>query len=492
MSTETLKVLLLEDNPGDADLLQEILYEANGVVPDITHVELLSHAIAQIQQHSFSVVLSDLSLPDAQGLDTVIQIHALAPNLPIVVLTGLSDEDTGLEALRQGAQDYLVKGQISQELLMRTIRYAIERSQTQRVMWRQTAAMAASMEGIAILNANRELIYVNRAFAKLYGYADPDQLIGTTWEILHAGAASNSLDQQVRSAIQQHGYWHGESIASRHNGETFDQELSITPLGDGGFVCNVRDVTQRKQAETEILRALERERELNELKSHFVAVISHEFRTPLTSILAATELLQRYSYQGSDEKTQVRFKRIINGVHRMTRILDDVLISNKAEMGKLPFNLTLLDVEKFCSELVEEMQSQISTNQKIYIVCRSSDNNCYLDEHLLHHILGNLISNAIKYSLQGGDVEVEFWCEPQQVTFRVKDYGIGISAEDQEQLFTIFQRGSNVGTIPGTGLGLAIVKHCVDLHGGKITVVSEEGEGTEFTVTLPTRLAVEL
>ncbi|OLP15560.1 hypothetical protein BST81_25675 [Leptolyngbya sp. 'hensonii'] len=483
---QDLRILLVEDNPADADLLQETLEEAGVLTWTVSHVERLDAAIAAIHQEPFEIILSDLSLPDAQGLESVIGLRAAAPELPIVVLTGLNNTDIGLAALRQGAQDYLVKGQIQPELLIRTIRYAIERSQIQQVLYQQSAAMAASMEGIAILNDRQEYIYVNQAFLNLYGYQFADDILGTTLDALHQHSGFGSLWRWVEPAIQRDGHWRGELIARRLNQEIFYQELLITALNDGGFVCNVRDVTERKRIEAEILQTLEREKELNELKSNFLSIVSHEFRTPLTTILSSVELLQKYSHQVSTEKNQLRFRHIVNGVKRMTHLLNHVLVFNQAEAGKLPFNPVLLDVLEFCHGLIEEMQLQAGDTHQIIFSHPGSQGQCYrLDENLLRHILTNLISNAIKYSPSGSKVFVNLVCEPQAVHFSIADQGIGIPPADLERLFSIFRRGSNVGNIPGTGLGLAIVHQCVELHQGKIEVTSEVGKGTVFKVVVP-------
>lgn len=168
----------------------------------------------------------------------------------------------------------------------------------------------------------------------------------------------------------------------------------------------------------------------------------------------------------------------------MTQLLDDVLIFNRMEAGKLHFNPVPLNLLEFCNDLIEEMQAQ-TTIHTITFTTENHNSHYCLDEHLLRHILTNLISNAIKYSPKGGVVQVKLVSASNTITLAVKDEGIGIPTADLEQLFTIFHRGSNVETIPGTGLGLAIVKQCVDLQNGRINIASEEGKGTEFTVTLP-------
>ncbi|HEY9845969.1 MAG TPA: HAMP domain-containing sensor histidine kinase, partial [Candidatus Caenarcaniphilales bacterium] len=220
------------------------------------------------------------------------------------------------------------------------------------------------------------------------------------------------------------------------------------------------------------------------LKSRFVTMTSHEFRTPLTTILSSAELLENYSYKWSEEKKLSHLYRIQAAVKHMTQLLNDVLLIGKAEAGRLEFKPAPLDLLKFCHDVVEEMQ--LSTRR--HTVTFSNQGDCdtaWMDEKLLRHILSNLLSNAIKYSPQGGTVRFDLICQQGEATFHIQDQGIGIPRLEQAQLFDAFHRASNVGTISGTGLGLAIVKQSVDIYGGRISVASEAGAGTRFTVTLP-------
>ncbi|HBB30281.1 MAG TPA: hypothetical protein DDZ80_28395 [Cyanobacteria bacterium UBA8803] len=253
-----------------------------------------------------------------------------------------------------------------------------------------------------------------------------------------------------------------------------------------------RDITKLKQAEVEIRKALAKERELSELRSSFVSLVSHEFRTPLTTILSSSELLERYNDKLSDEKKQTHHLRIQSAVRRMTQLLDDVLTIGKAEAGKLQFKPALLDLVGFCYEIVESMQMTVSHKHEFTFVTCGDCHNAHMDENLLRHVLTNLLSNAIKYSPQGGEVEFDLIGDGESATFRIQDRGIGMPPEYLNQLFNSFHRASNVGNIQGTGLGLAIVKKCVDLQGGTIEVESELGIGTTFTVTLPLRYHPQL
>jgi PAS domain S-box-containing protein len=254
------------------------------------------------------------------------------------------------------------------------------------------------------------------------------------------------------------------------------------------------DITSRKLAEAEIAQALQQERELGELKSNFIAIASHQFRTPLTTIASSAELLERYRDQFSQEKQLTHLSRIQTGVKQMTQLLDDVLLVGKASAGKLEFNPTRIDVVQFCQELVEELQL---SNKHQHAIAFAHHGNCtkavegttdllpLLDEKYLRYIFDNLLTNAIKYSPNKGTVRFEFTCSSDRAVFHVQDEGIGIPPEDLPHLFESFHRARNVGSIQGTGLGLAIVKQCVELHGGEILVESEVGSGTRFTVILP-------
>ena len=263
-------------------------------------------------------------------------------------------------------------------------------------------------------------------------------------------------------------------------------EFTISQSSDRklqAYVTIVRDITERKQAEADIRNALEKEKELGELKSRFVTMTSHEFRTPLTTILSSTELLEDYGNQWNEQKKQKHFGRIKTAVVHMTQLLNDVLLIGKAEAGKLESNPTLFDLVQFCRDLVNDLQ--ITTTSHTITFVSQGECHAYLDQKLLRHILTNLLSNAIKYSPTSADIRLELNCQPQTAVFRVQDRGIGIPATDQTQLFDTFQRASNVGTISGTGLGLAIVKKAVDLQHGNITFESKVGVGTTFIVSLP-------
>ena len=284
-----------------------------------------------------------------------------------------------------------------------------------------------------------------------------------------------SSGQPLRFEDEYEGMYFQNSVCPVLNGEAKATSLAVF----------AHDITEQKRAEAEIRASLEKERQLNEFKSRIVSVISHEYRTPLTTILSSAEILERYSNKLTEERKRQHFHRIQTTVQRLTNLVSEVLVVNQAEAEKLSFTPTPLDLVEFCRELVTELQLTAKEDHTITFVNQGNCSGACLDEKLLRQILTNLLSNALKYSPEGDTVNFELTCDQNLVTLRIQDKGIGIPLADQQQLFESFYRASNVGIIRGTGLGLLIVKKCVDLQGGQIAVESEVGVGSTFTVTLP-------
>ncbi len=279
------------------------------------------------------------------------------------------------------------------------------------------------------------------------------------------------------------------SRLSRQVRTALRDEMNILAQAFESMVSSIRtreqQIREGKQIEDEIRHALQVERELNELKSNFVSIVSHEFRTPLTILRTSVELLENYGHCATEEQKQVYFQRIRSAITNMKQLLEDVLVVGKAEAGKLAFNPTPLDLELFCQEIVEEIQHGVGIDHTIVYSCEGDFEQACLDPNLLRPILTNLLSNAVKYSDKGSQVEFTMTADQGNVRLAVTDYGIGIPKKDQPHLFELFHRASNVATIRGTGLGLSIVQQCVTRHEGHVSFVSKEGGGTTFDVTLP-------
>jgi signal transduction histidine kinase len=235
----------------------------------------------------------------------------------------------------------------------------------------------------------------------------------------------------------------------------------------------------------ELARALARERELGEMKSSFVSLVSHEFRTPLGVIMSAAEVLQRYFERLSPEKRARHLDMIFRSTRNLANLIEEVLLVGRVEEGRMQFAPVPVGLEKFCRSLTDELLSATGGACPIRFEATTPLDGAVSDETVLRHILSNLLSNAVKYSEPGTPVEFTAERRGHDVIFTVRDHGIGIPLEDQPRLFTSFNRARNVGTRPGTGLGLVVVQRCVQLHRGTIALESDPGVGTTVTVTLP-------
>ena len=239
------------------------------------------------------------------------------------------------------------------------------------------------------------------------------------------------------------------------------------------------------EAREEALRLLARERELSELKTSFVSLVSHEFRTPLEIIMSSVDNLGRYHDRLPPEKRQQLLHTIHKAVRRMADMMEEVLVLGRLENDRMTFKPAALEIRSFCRRLCDEIESATGKCCPIHLQMNGAPEHASGDESLLRHIFTNLLSNAVKYSSPNQSVDFVMEPEGEKAICRVTDHGCGIPEADQKRLFQAFHRGSNVRQIPGTGLGLLIVQRCVALHGGEIHFASVEGEGTTFTVALP-------
>lgn len=246
-----------------------------------------------------------------------------------------------------------------------------------------------------------------------------------------------------------------------------------------------REVLERKKAEEEVRKSLEREMELNELKSKFVSIASHEFRTPLSTVLSSASLIQQYKDKHDYDKQDKHIHRIKSSVNHLTQILNDFLSLGKLEEGKVDVNWENVNIELFLTEIKEEIQSFLKEGQRVEINCSPGLKEARSDSRILRNIMFNLISNASKYSEPGKLISISAELKDDNLHFHVRDEGIGIPEEDQKHLFDRFFRASNAGNTQGTGLGLNIVKRYVDLIEGEISFDSEHAKGTTFTITIP-------
>jgi PAS domain S-box-containing protein len=360
---------------------------------------------------------------------------------------------------------------------------------------------------------------VNRAMANLFGLTI-EQMEGKTLEQLFFDQPERILFATAEETVRATGMpaRNEESIKDASSRRLY-VDVSIVPLIEEkrkNIMGVITDITVRKAAEDEMRSALEKEKEVGELKSNFVTMVSHEFRTPLTSIRSSSELLIRFGDRINTDKRNIYLKSIDESVVRMTQMMEDILFISKSNQEKIAFKPDSLDLKQLLTVIVTELQWTFSHAQERVRLSIDDSLPAFvkLDNALVRHILTNLISNALKYSPDGGFVDVSIDVVLRTVSdtdsqtfhssediqtqtahtehqptrdlkFVIRDYGIGIPEADQAQLFESFHRASNIRNIPGTGLGLVIVKRSVERHGGTITFSSLHHEGTTFIVRIP-------
>jgi len=230
---------------------------------------------------------------------------------------------------------------------------------------------------------------------------------------------------------------------------------------------------------------LQVEKELGELKSRFVSMASHEFRTPLATILALTETLRAYRHRLTEEQIEQRLVKMQEQVDHLRDIMEDVLHLARLQARRAEFNPVQLDLDSLCRSVLDEFESQPVIRQRLVYSCDDALHEVKLDRKLMRQIISNLVSNAVKYSPNDTPIEITLAYQAAMLVLSVRDQGIGIPAADLKRLFEPFHRADNVGTIAGTGLGLTIAKESVELHAGTIAVESQVGIGTTFTVRIP-------
>jgi len=353
---------------------------------------------------------------------------------------------------------------------------------------RFSAAFQASPAFIGILRmSDEQYVLANEAYLHWLGYPQ-DEVVGRTcvelglWEDpADRDAVLNDM-RTLGSIRQRECRWrnrYGRQFTILLSAETI--RLNDTPH----MISMAIDITQRKRAEEELLRTLEREKELSQLKSNFVSMVSHEFRTPLGIIQSSGELLRDFSGKMQPDERDEQLQSIIRNTRRMAGMMEEILVLSRLDAGKLIFEPVALDLNIFCRRVVDEVLSATNRRCAVELSLDSIPSAANADERLLGHIFTNLLSNAVKYSEPGATVDFTVKREGLEVVCVVRDQGIGISSGDQQQLFKAFHRGGNVGTRPGTGLGLLLVKRCTELHGGHVQLLSRMGAGTAVTVRLP-------
>ncbi len=377
----------------------------------------------------------------------------------------------------------------------------------------------ASM-GIVVVNSKGVILSVNPFALNLFCYTI-DEIINKPIEILIPQRFHHKhIDHRERYTHNPKSRPMGVGMtlfATKKDGKEFPIEVSLGNYekdGDKNVIAFISDVSIRKNAEAEIIklndeleatveqrtkeltdamhqlekskeelsRSLAKEKDLSELKSRFVSMASHEFRTPLSTVLSSSYLIEKYANTDEQPKREKHLQRIVSSVNMLTDILNDFLSVGKIEEGKIPVRISYFNISTHIKEVIEEIKNNLKPNQQI-VYNHIGDTDVALDSSLMKHIMMNLVSNASKFSAEGSKIEVATTATADQLILCVKDSGIGISKEDQNHLWERFFRGTNVANIQGTGLGLHIISKYAELMNGTTACNSELEKGTEFILT---------
>jgi len=503
-----MRILIVEDSAHDARTVQEYLRLGNGSV-ELHNAARLVDALDIVRARPLDAILLDMSLPDAEGVEAVRRMRDAAPQVPIVILSGLEDESIATQAVQAGAQDYLVKGHVDEVTLRRALRYAIER---QQLLDRLAESEARLQEENVTLRHLADA--AGRVFATLDVRGVVELLAGEARRLwggtatLYAMRSSGQLVSVDNAAARsKRDRFLIDAFAERKPVLSDDRTRLALPIpgtsGRNEWILNITTASgsfdENDVFALDLLRQyvgiaiqnvalfgeLQSQRasviQLNQLKDDLIAILAHDFKGPLTTIIGFTELLEQQALEGEDAENALRTIR--QSAMRLSSMANDTLALSRVEQGELNLDADPVNVAQIVEETVEALRPERTIELNVIAV----DPVVRGDPPRLRQVFENVIGNAIKYSAQDEPVRVRVSDTESTIRVAVTDRGIGVPPDEMKFLFERFTRASNAkrSRVKGTGLGLYLAKTLVERHGGTIQVQSALGAGSTFTVVLP-------
>lgn len=469
MDTKTLKVLLIEDDPDDVALITHYLTDPrDGGAFSVRAADRLSTGCKLLGQEPFDAVILDLVLPGGSGIEAFNKVREVRPDVPIVVLTGMRDEQLALTAVRMGAQDYLLKGTIDERVLKRAVRYSIERA---NLLAKVEYLLAKDLDGKVVVDAGGHVRYANPAAEQLLGHK-ARELMGRPFVYPLPRVEAAEINVQLARDP--------ERIA----------EIRVAEIewnGQPARLATIRDVTEVRRVE-QLKNEIKERMLVVDLKNEFMTTISHELRNPLTTVKTAVQSLKE-GLVGPLTPQQMRFVELAHrNVERQIKIINNVLDLARFQSGKVKLELRRVAV----APLLEERAMAYSISDKgprIEWQVPEDLPDIHADADLITQVMGNLLDNALRYARERVLVKasVTDLGGRNGVMVSVTDDGPGMPEGQMSKLFTKFvQLGRPSGAgYKGTGLGLAICKEILSGHGGKIWAESAPGKGARFHFVVP-------
>ena len=490
-----IKVLLVEDLPSDALLVLREIKKNNIDILSQT-VDSLEEYVAALHEFQPDIILSDYNLPTFDGMSALRLRMEIAPHTPFILVTGTKNEETAVECMKAGADDYIIKENLKR--LGPAFLAALEKkalAQSNRNALEKLSILSRAVEQnpalIVITNREGKIEYVNPRFTEITGYT-LDEIIGRTSRILRIDNQNQELSQTVWETLLAGKEWNGEFYNKKKNREYYWENVHISPLlNDAGeithFVGITEDITEKRQMLHEMIIAKEKAEAADKLKSAFINNISHEVRTPLNGILGFTEMLVNSEYSNENKaafmdiikKSSTRLLNTITGYMDIS-----MLVSGNVEVHNNRFSINTM-LEELKEEFLEACAEK-NLELRIQKPLSANDLELNVDKELLYKIWVQLLGNAVKYT-PSGSISFGYRREKDGISFFITDTGIGMDQDETRYIFDYFRQGDDSQTraFDGSGLGLSIARELVKLFKGTLTVESEKNVGSTFTFTVP-------
>jgi two-component system, cell cycle sensor histidine kinase and response regulator CckA len=478
MNLDGIRVLLVEDNPGDARLFTELLRKAGASHLKVAHVDRLAAALDRLNRDSFDVMLLDLSLPDVSGLDTLVRAHAEAPKIPIVVLTGHDDEALAVRAVRAGAQDYLVKGHVDGELLVRSIRYASERGRALEALERREehyrSLIEHSLDLISILNLDGTIRYASPSHERLLGYPVGELVGRNVVSFVHPEDVSRVQSALVNGnngrAVECRVFHRDGSVRML---ESFSRDLSHL-AGVNGMVVNARDITERKRLEEQLHYS-----QRLEAVGRLAGGVAHDFNNLLMVITGYSHMLLDAMHPG--DPARLDLEQVVKASERATDLTRQLLAFSRRQGVRA----SLVDLNALVRDMDRMLRRMLGEDIEFTAMLAPQLNAVRADPGQIEQVILNMVVNARDAMPGGGKllIETRNGGTPARdcVTLSIRDTGVGMDAQVLSRIFEPFFTTKE----HGTGLGLATSYGIIKENGGDLRVESEPGRGATFRIELP-------
>lgn len=522
-------LLIVDDCAEDREVYRDYLSRDPHNTYEFCEAALAEVALDLFLKQHFDVVLLDFYMPDMTGLEFLGQLQKRQSKVssPIIMLTGQGNEELAVQAMKQGVHDYLGKQHLQPEILQRTVRSVIQQShlhvalhktrEQQRLIATTALRIRQSLDLEQVLDTTvaevQQLLECDHVAVyqraeqgeptikaelgtrcgppSLFpagnekGAVPQDALLGQTY-------AADAVEPQdyrelqapivIHSSPSDRGQTWGYLVAHQCAKLKAWQPEEHSLLHE--LAVQLAIAIQQSELLSQTQTALEKAQELSHFKSQILATVSHEYRSPLAAILAAASTIARHGERLEPDQCKRFLGMIQDKARHMTRLVDNMLVMHQCELDQSRFEPAPMNFLQFVADIVEEHR-EISPDHVLILQVSGKTSGCWGDQGMLRLAIDNVLSNAIKFSPQGGQIDLHLAGDATHITLSISDSGIGIPTKDQPDLFQSFSRGSNASHIQGVGLGLSIAKACIDLHGGSLGLESEEDQGTQVFLRLP-------